>query len=43
MEIALYSYQILIDLLCREGFSKNLQIPNLMKIHTVEAKLFHAD
>jgi len=38
-----YSGQILMKLEFSENFFKNTQISNFMKIHSVGAKLFHAD
>jgi hypothetical protein len=38
-----YVYRIYLKLLTVPGFSKNSQIPNLMKIPPLEAMLFYAD
>jgi len=38
-----YSCQILMKLEFYDRFFKNMQIPNLLKICTVKAELFHMD
>jgi len=38
-----YSCQMLGDLIFLDGFSKNTQISNLMKLRQVAAEMFHAD